>query len=665
MADDFVDPFANIDLNAEPEGARPDLLPRTTPLTLEERLIVQNLFDTQPKRRQAYMKKLGLELDPSDTNKYRPLGSTEPFTAEIDPGTSILSTPGGLGKKFKAIAEETGKDMLDILGDVISAATTTKSAAAGATVGGAAAGPAFPVGIVMGGILGGAAGSGAVETTKEELGNMLLDESVPADKGLMAVQATLEGLAPAAMKLGAKGLRSAYAGLLSIRTTAIKNAARAAGSGITEDLLVKASQQPEMFTKEAVEGANKRIGLEYKKIFGIDESDALTPRVAKKITPDSEFGKYLQPLNKQADEEISKLSRMPEANWKASEILGPINKAIDDLSFKFSRTAEEEAALKYLKGKKAFVENKAKAALAPKLKMQDDMANEAAEKAFSKSQSITPGGSAASKPVKKVTQVSEDMIMNSEFDFKQGREFLKTLQDDSFNRELPGAPILSRYAGFIRSLADQKAGSVGSKLPEINAQRSQVLEVFDEARANITPSKLTAAFIGGDNIAKDQTKLVLSKMDNIFGTNISQSVENGAMQRILENAYKSTVDKGSSRAWGSMMTEGVAGAAKGGTLGFAAGAPLGAAKVTTPIGAVVGGIQGMKRGALMAQPEVAIPALAEAATRQQAAEALALRPLQQQATPVTQGLGAMAAKSLATPSMVEEDEDPFKDINFE
>jgi hypothetical protein len=656
MADNDTELPPDIDFEGE---AAPAV--RTTPLTMEERLIVQNLFDTQPKRRKQYMEQLGFELDPSDTNKYRPLGSQLDFTAEIDPGISVLYTPGGLGKKIQAIAKETGMDVLDLLGDVgqsfVSAAGQKAGASAGAMAGSKVPVVGNVIGGLLGGITGGALGQAVADEAKEHIGNLYLDKNIPDDMKMRAVSALMAGFVPVAMQGMGKGVKQLKSGWLAMRAKSISNAAQSS-AGVTDELLNKAVKSPEMFTPEAVDGATKRLGETYKGIFGVADNTVATPKSTRAIAPDSVFGQAVKPLNQQADAELNRLALEPAANWKASDLLGPINSKIDELASKFSRSAEEDAALKYLKGKKSFIENKAKEVLA---------AGPARAKESVSLGGIPITGKKASVTAPKAAPrtFDEDAIMNTEFDFKQGRQFLKTIQDDAFNRELPGSSILSQYAGGLRQAADAKAGALGSKLPEINAKRSEILGLFEQAKTALSPQKLTQAFIGDDTIAKQETQLLLQRLEQAgVAPGISNAVETGAMQRVLENAYKNPKPFGSGRVMGSMMSEGLSGGLKGAGIGGFAGSTVGAPVPGAVIGGLTGLVSGAKRGAMMARPEVAIPALTENLAKQRALEAAMAAPLQQQASQLTQQAGAAAARNIIAPETLPPEEEELPDIEW-
>lgn len=622
MATEDVDHFA--DLASPGDGAKPV---RTEPLSTEERLIVQNLFDTQPAKRAAYMKQIGLEVDPKDENKYRPLGSVEPYQAEIDPGIGAIFRKGGWGELMK--------DAADLGFDV---GVTGPLTAAGGGMGGTA-GAAVPIPgmAILGAIAGGAAGNASSEAIKKYAGDVVLDEAIPQDMKLTAMQSMVAGIAPEAIKGLALGGKTAFTKMLESRKNAIINVAKNAGGGVTPGLLERAAAEPEKFTSEAVKNASEKLGATYKAILGIDPSDPITMKSTRQIKPDSVLGQAVKPLNEAATAEVNKLAQIPEANWKVGELLQPLRRQIAVLSDKFSRTADEEAALKYLRGKAGEIEKTA----------------------------VERMGKPGIKP--------DDL----EIDYKQGRDVLKTIQDDAFNREVPGNSFLRQAVGGgqgqLRQLADEKAAKLGSNLPEINAKRAEIMDTFQDLKTNITPSKITSAYIGNDDIAKSETRRALGKLDAVAGTQYSKAIEDGALQRVVENVYTNPQAFGSGRSTPSIM----GGAIKGAGMGAAAGGGLGAA-VGLPgpgaaVGALTGGYMGAQQAADLSKPERIIPRLGELASQIESVKAYTPGQLLQGAgvgvgvegSKLVNPTPEEAVKRLPTPapsSPVSEDHDPFSDI---
>lgn len=557
------------------------------PLPFEQRLILQNLFDTQPEKRKAYLKQLGYEMNPKNENEYRPLGSDYAWS-EIDPGISKYLHPGGAVEFGKELfGDLVGDVAFDALSSVISGAGARLGLAKGTAVGGAAGGAGAPVGAVIGAVLGGAAGNALAETVKQTVGNMVLDESIPADKKLVAIQSLFAGAMPEVIKLGRHASAATYKSILESRTKAIARAASSAGTGVTPEILDKAAQNPEMFTEDAVKGASGKLSELYRNIFGTTVDN---PTSTRQITGGI-FADKLKPLNQAATNEIEALAKDPRANWKIDELAAPIKKVVAQLNDKFDRTAEEDAALKYLKGKLSMLESK----LGDKVEKSTllDASGNAIE-------TVTPG--------------------RGQINFKEGREFLKAIQDDAFNREVPGSSFLKQVAGgseeALRGIADAKAGALGSKLPEINAERSKILTTYKNAQQLLTPSSITSAFIGSDNVKKNMIREAVGEMDKNLGTNYSQAIENGAMQRVVEEMYRDP-----NKAFGSGMvkTEALKGALKGGTGGFLAGSavgfPTGTAAITVPVATGLGAIGGASAATALSSPKAAMGAIQKNASR--------------------------------------------------
>lgn len=598
---------------------------RTLPLDDNERMVVQNFFDTQPKRRAAYLKQLGFELNPENDNEYRPIGSEGSF-AEIDPGFEAYTKPGSIQK----FAEEFAKDVGDITWDLAEGALVAKTGAAAGALGaglGAAGGPlGATAGSLLGLFTGGVAGKAGSEALKEYAGDIYLDESIPADAKLVGVQALLSGAAPLIAKgvgaAGKEGMRK----FLQMRKDAIVNAAKAAGGGVTPELLEKAGKNPEMFTPEAVKDSTERLTSEYKRIFGVAPDKAITAKSTRQMG--GVLGDAVRPLNEAADREMAILSANPEANWSVEEITAPMKRTAEKLTNKFSLNEDEKAALKYLRGKIGEVQDKA----------------------------AIPDAPGKYRPLT----------------FMEGREVLKVLQDDAFNQEVPGSKFLAQVAGAknLRGLADEKAARLGSPLPQINAKRSEILATFEEAKSALKPTSITAAFLGNDNISKLNIRNTLSKVDALAGTKLSESIETGALQQAVENIYKNPQAFGSGRVKPSMLAGAVKQGVVGAALGGGAGAPIG---MSLP-GAVVGGVGGAVRGALnaadLSQPEKVIPMIGKLSSKIAALDSpatpgnllqQALATGSQQGTAQAAGRSDMVSGKPPQPTEPPKPYDPFED----
>jgi hypothetical protein len=603
----------------QPKGAS-----RNTPVTEIERLVLQNLFDTQPEKRRAYLKQLGFEIDPKNDNNYRPLGSTQGY-AEIDPGVKAYFKKGGL--------KELGKDVGDVLFDLaVNTPLVGASASAGAA-GGAAFGTGLaPVaGTAVGGIAGlvggGAAGNVASEEIKNFAADVFLDENVPQDQKLTLIQSAISGMVPALLKGAGKFAKGVVSAQLSKRRDAMINAIKSAGGQVTPELMERAAKNPEQFTKEAVKGASERLNKLQENIFGVAEDKVFNPSSTRQIKPGSVFGNAMKPLNEAADNELTRLGADPSANWKLGEIVQPMRSAIEAINNKpFSeRTGADKVSLDWLKKKLAD---------------------------FEKDYGV---GTALGK---------NDQV---EINFVKGRNVLKSVQDELWTQK--GADpdygsIRSMFGGQesggmgLRLLADQKAARAGSDLAQINAKRSAILDLYKTGRNDLKVENLTKAFIGDDSGAKAKIRKTVGLADQLLGTNIAEDAELTAVQRLVENAYAAPKNAGSMRT--NVLAEGIGEGLKQGGIGLAIGG------ATTPFvgpagpiaGAGIGFAKGFRQGAqnarALASPEMALQkviqdtnklAIAQAPTTT-AAELLAPK-APALAAAATQGVAQIGANKLA------------------
>lgn len=602
MATENDDPFAQIGQSGGADPFQQISAPAQQPakeIGNFERFVLQNLFDTQPKRRQAYLKRLGYEMNPKDDNLVRPIGSQGSY-AEIDPGFIDEFKKGWIKEQGKGVVAQFMAGRKNVIaegmkdaGDVgFDTAVAGPLIVAGAEAGGGLGGmtgPLAPAAVPIGAILGGAVGNAGAEGMKKMAGDLLLDENVPLEKGPLVMQSVMSGMAPQLLKAGKSVLKSGYNAWLNARKDAIVNAAKQSGSGLTEDILDKAVKNPEMFSREAVDGANERMTSLYQNIFGI--KDPLKLDAPERVTG-GYFGEKMNVLNAQANSEIERLSKEQAANFKPEEILSPMQQMAMKLNNKFDRTADEDAALGYLKQKISEFKSK-----------------------------VTP------EPIKPSGLVSVDGSLIQpqqqpmrQVNFKEAREFMTAIQNDMSAKDTAGnylnpagrvlAPAINGDKGVL-AILNAKAGGLGSNLPQINAQRSRVLTAYNAAAETLTPTNITAAFVGNDTVKKELIKGAVGEMDQILGSNLTKEIEDGSMQRLVENLYKNPKGFGSGPSNAQRTNEMIKGGIKGMGVGMAAGAPLG------PVGMAVGGAAGATAGAVrgaqfaseMANPESALKQL--------------------------------------------------------
>lgn len=611
-------------------------------LSFGQRLIVQNLFDTQPKRRAAYLNKLGYEMNPKDDNQYRPIGSTLEYD-EIDPGIGAYTIPGlgdmlvkgklkEAGQEVIRVAKEAGSDLADIAVDVGSGPFAGAMAIAGGTAFG-----------IPGMFLAGAAANGTIEKAKEYLGDTVLDKDVPADKELMVLQSLAAGALPVVFKGAKVGAKEAQLAWLKQRKDAIINAAKKSGGGLNENIINKAIQNPDMFTKEATDGATQRLTGFYKNMFGMD--DPLRTHAPEDIKSGM-FSNVIDPLNKEAESEIVNLSKNQSANFSYEELAKPLIDKLNEYNKKpFAKTGETKAAYSYLR---------------------DELSS--LKKMLSQKESVPEIKDAYGQIV---VPASERETMRT-MTFKEARDWLSARQKEVVNRDTAGnyineygkelAPTLGSTNGVL-SILNNKASQVGSNLPEINKQRSRILDAYKVASEVLTPNNIERAFIGDDKISKDLIKIATSEVDNILGSNITKQIEDGSMQRVIDNLYKNPKNFGSGRVQTEMVQQGLEGAVKGGIGGAATGAAFGGmpgAKIGGLTGAVAGAIKGVKSATDMSSPERALEMLRQRSTDisklEQSLGTSLKESMQNQQLPTMQDAAARALGQWMPPSDLPEDQ---------
>lgn len=545
----------------------PDSPQRPKQLESFDRLVIQNIFDNNPKKKALYLKKLGFELDPKDENKYRPIGNVGSY-ANIDPGFSEAFRKGGLS----AVVNEAGLD----IGDVAYDWGLANLAATGGGAAGVAAGvPAGPVGVMAGLVLGGAAGNAAAETFKNELGNWIVDQDFPLDKRQTLIQSMIVGATPAIFRLGRKASLPLVKGEIETRKIAIANAIKTAGekgAPISDGVIERAAREPEMFTEDAVKGATSRINDIYRHIFGLEEAHQVT---RPKSIKEGLFREKINPWNGAADAEVDRLALMPEASFSAEEVKAPFLKKIQEITNpdptkgNFFPEEEQLRAIEYIE-KKIF-----------------PMVDAAAAKG------------------------------EGRLNFKQARNLADKVQADAFDKNIEGGAMLRQLVGddpegYLK-LIDNRVKDISS-LPSIKAKQHEIMNAYNGAVKTINKNTILNGFIGNENITKEEFAENVLNMDKALGTNYYQLIESGQFQRAIEGAFKNKDKFGARPAVSQALVSGAKGAVGGGVGGAVVGSTLPGAGTMAGagIGATVGALEGARTGLALRSPKAALEGLQDA-----------------------------------------------------
>lgn len=592
---------------------------RTTPLSDTERLVIQNIFDTQPTKRAQYLKELGFQMNPKDENEYKPIGSSDELYDEIDPGFKKAFKKGGLS----GLVNEMGLDIADLGFDV----GVAGPAAAGGAIAGGAAGSVLPIiGTILGGVGGGAVGNYIAEEAKNAAANVLTDTDIPMDRRLTAVQSLLTGAVPAVMKGGVFATKAAWKKALEVRSGAIK---RAIGSGLTNDMVEVIARDPEKYTVDAVKDANKSLLGTVRNIFGMD--NPLKINSPDSIPNSGIFRDKINPLNEAANAQIEALSKDRSKDMSLAEV----NKFMQDMidkSMTDPATGNKMSIFELPEDSKRAV-----AYLKDRLKeLKDEF------KTGSTSKKIIMDGE---EIVSDVPGLDPNQVMLP-FDkvYNLGKRIQKDAHD--FHESAPGSNILRSFTGGdpqgITKLLDAKA----LDLAKINQQRSKIMDAYNFASDKITLNNIGSFYTGKKSPGKEAVQEGLDAVDKALGTNLAKEVQTGGVQAFVEDTLNRSVNAGSKNMLALKGIEGVKGLAMGAGAGGAAGSLVGAA----PAGAVLGGIAGVARGvnqaASFADPEYALKELLKAKTESAAVDP-AVRALGVETLGTGLGAAAVGAKNEA------------------
>lgn len=577
------------------------------PIGDTERAILQNLFDTQPERRRAYLKKLGWEMGP-DENKIRPIGDKTDWKEvrqKVDPGFEDVTKKGAffdnLGGNLKAIAEETGRDVEDIGYDLLSGSAETSAALAALGFGTSVGGPLVGAGLAFSA---GSLGKAGSEVLKKEIGDMWLDPNVdiPADMGLLATQALISGALSAvspqmvkdAARKGAGSIQKLIADRVKDSRKNLVDAIAKTGK-VTPQVLEKYAANPELFTPEAVKGATEKLGQTYRQFFGTEAEKFLPTRTPKKISPTSEFGKRLSALGSEADVELSRIVTDPQATITYGEYLDPIKAKLKEFSSR-RLTEDEQEAFKVL-------ENEIM-----------DLGKQAGTKAKALPEVL--------KEIEK-KPLSFDKLVNN-LEVLQDKAF-KTSKDTGFTAENADVAGIARNLREIRdNVANESfkrraaAGQpIGRPFSLLKAEQSQIMDVYNRAGKALTPQKIRASVVGEASSRADADDVfrALSDLDGTLGTNFKERIQNGQFQAEIERLHSRAGEFGS----GSKVEAAIKGGARGAATGLGvSGVTFGAVppSVSLPLGTAMGAARGVSQASKLSSPQAALDALRKSSVKE-------------------------------------------------
>lgn len=551
MAEEFN--FDDIDLT---EGSAPKPSPEDKELSLRDRLISTLIFDTQPKKRAAYLKRQGFELNPKDDNLFRVLGSKDDNWYKIDPGGVF-----DYSQYKKGGMSEFGKDALEGVLDFLQGGVTEAagSGAALATAGGTmgAGIPAAPVARVGGRI----AMFNAIEGVKDKIGDLFLDEEIPTDYALRATQTAIQGVGPEAIQAAAKGSVKALSGAFSGVSKGVRNLLKIGDGKIGVQAWEALKRDPALIADEnALRNASSTVDSAVERLLGGQNkqtADFSSSVFQEKMTP-------LETARKEAASELDQRISIEPARLKAF-----FQKAKIDLEQPLIKSQRRQDSIKYI----------------------DDL--------ISQVDQIMPKG----KPGEAARQAPR-------IPFSKVDEMVKELQSDLYSKKLLNSDWRDAIKKVVdgpqglNSLLKQAADQAGSPYSKIKSQEAQLFQAYDNLVQNVDVNKarrfvigddfLDPKFTSTDPIAKN-FRLAVEEADQVLGTKIGDSLKSGQIQGQF---WKSIADSGPRGSGGFLTGAASTGLPTYGAMSIA-GAPQPAAAGAAAVAATAGG--------LLSQPRIGVP----------------------------------------------------------
>jgi hypothetical protein len=635
-------PFASLMATADtPKGvttekAQEPKAIESKPLSSLDRIIISALFDTQPKRRAAYLKKLGWELDPKDDNKIRPLGSDVPFVTEIDPGgffnvSQYMASKYGDKKEPKKeavseLAKDSAEGMLDLIqgaliegaGQVVGLAS---GAAAGAPTAGAAAVPAYMTGRASGR----AYAYNLLEYGKDIIGDMLLDENVPPDMSARLMQTAFQAVGPEAMQPITAGVGKAIKGTFTAVKTGVSKLVTMGGGKIDDVSLKAIATNPKEFADPAkLERGGQIVQDQINSLFGIGPEDQV-PKKFSDLGENSLFKTKMSDLDRERRIIAGMISQDPKASITVADAANFLQSQIDSI---------------------------------PPASLRSESGGDIAVDYFN-------------RRIKKLVQ---DHGQKGKLTFQELDQLVKSLQEDAYNRNDNASGFLRSTAGklngMIKGMAEKAADrnpAIG-KYADIKAQEAKIFDSFDSASQNINKKNMLNMIVGGaedqaptafgKDVSRNAATESIKRIDDALGTNYYEGIRTGQIQNNIFQAMKS-----------GQVPQGSSGAIARGALGYAAGNAIAPGMgIPAAAGAIVLGM-----------PQVGLPIAGIAARGEQAVQSGILDAINASQTATSQGVSKAINPAIeallkqapqnipqSTPAVpvTPEDDDPFAALKY-
>lgn len=560
MAKDESNPFDRFLEEPDPNIQAPnskfnEALPR--PLDAWERFVVKYIFENQPARGAQYLKERGFEVNPKDNNQYRVAGKEK--YAEVDPG-GILNF-GEHIREGKPAKSDMVNDIVEFAADFVEGSITELAAdiaggistiAGTAGTGGAGVIPAAGAGLaVRSGVR--MAAFNLFEGAKDQIGDLLLEQDIPVDQRLRAVQSLMTAAAPAVIEKATPFIKS---GISSSKTGQLINKAVASAAeapaklyqkavkgliklGVTDlddatlDRLARDLPTNPKATQEAAESIQRRV-MDF---MGMESGASKSSYSIFK----TEFGKKITSLEGAKKAALSRIDDQGASTIDIKEAKKPFQNLLLKIDSMLSDDSERKAA-------KAFIAQSVdeidRLGRNNKLTLGniDSFVNARQKQLFNGPQSDW----------KRVANEAIAGVANPEEGVTDG---INTILKNRINKLDPA------------KVMDPETGEMVSNYVLSNKQQSKVYDLYDRAKNVLTPKNATdTVFVGAKsqnktlaqagvqrtsspNLSKQlQFDDVLAETDALLGSNLGKELQTNQMRnqffKYLENEKRKGIVTG-------------------------------------------------------------------------------------------------------------------------
>jgi len=501
---------------------------------MKERLIATLLFDTQPKRRAAFVERFGYELNPKDDNLIKPIGADDEQYFPIDPGGIFdFKKYGKTGKMPSTFGQGMLESVIDILEGASDVAQGTAIEAGGdvSAVGG-------PVALAAGRGAGRMATFNAIESAKDAIGNIFLDKEIPVDYGIRATQSAIQAVGPEALSGAVSKGKDILSGTAKLVSKGVRNLLNIGDGTIGNQAWNAIIKNPEIVADE-----NKLV----KAGSGLDSSVEQLIGGHNKSTADFSNTAYQRKMN-----ELEPLRKLEAEKLSMDRNLdAPIDKIINLFESAKLDLARPDIKSQSRKDGIAYLQNHIDSLKSARESMSGNL----------------PGPEAG------------------RYNFGQVDEMVKELQKDLYSKKtlnVDWRDAIKKVVdgdGGLNTLLKNAATNAGSPYASIKQQESKLFSAFEDNVQNIDAAKVRRFTMGDDLMSPKGTSTdttarlfreSVAKTDDALGTDFYNQFRTGQIQ----NKYWEQLNKQGPRgSGGSLIPALAAGSTVGGAVASKTGSP--------------------------------------------------------------------------------------------